>query len=135
MQLKKCLLTMGFAVGLGLVTSHANATLYGTVSSTTGAIHADSGATNLSCQAANAGSFTITNLVVEMFDKDGVLLRTSGVVTLAPNKTFQLWHLNYTGMAYCRITAAGEIRGNIQTHRWMGTYWKAVNYHAAKWPF
>lgn len=135
MQLKKCLLTVGFAVGLGLLTSHANATLWATTSWTTGPIHAESGVTNLSCQVSNVSSVNIPFLLVQIFNKDGVVLKTSGEVTLAPNRTFQLWHLNYTGMGYCRIAAAAsvsQIRGNIQTHRWTGTYWKTVNYDTAR---
>lgn len=132
MQLKKCLLTVGFAVGLGLLTSHANATVWAT-----GPIHADSGVTNLSCQVTNVSpGQTITDLEVQLFNKDGVVLKTSGVMTLAPNRTFQLWHLNYTGMGYCRITSAvavaSQIRGNIQTHRFTGTFWEAVNYDTAR---
>ncbi len=130
MQLKKNLLTMGFAVGLALLTSPANATLWAT-----GPIHADSGVTNLSCQVTNVSSANITDLLVQLFNKDGVLLKSSGMVTLVPNRTFQLWHLNYTGMGYCRITsavAASQIRGNIQTHRFTGTYWEAVNYDTAR---
>ena len=131
MQVKKSLLAIGFAMGLGLLTSHADATLWAT-----GPIHADSGVTNLSCQVTNVSSATITDLIVQLFNKDGAVLRTSGVVTLAPNRTFQLWHLNYTGMGYCRITSAlsgaSQIRGNIQTHRFTGTYWEAVNYDTAK---
>ncbi len=135
MKLKKCLFTMGLAVGLGLLSSYANATLWATTSFTTGAIHADSGVTNLSCQVTNISSVNIPFLLVQIFSKDGVLLKSSGEVTLAPNRTFQLWHLNYTGMGYCRIAAAAsaaQVRGNIQTHRFTGTYWEAVNYDMAK---
>lgn len=137
MQLKMCLLTMGFAVGLGLLTSPANATLVSVVSLTTGPIHADSGVTNLSCQVTNVSSANIPYMQVTIFNKEGVVLKSSGAMTLAPNRTFQIYQLNYSGMGYCKISitalaSTSQIRGNIQTHRWMGTYWKAVNYDTAK---
>ncbi len=132
MRLKKGLFAIGFAVGLGLLSSNANATLLAT-----GPVWADNGQTYQACNVVNVSNAAITDLQIDLYKSDGTILKTSGVITLNPQHSVEISAFGgYTGFARCRIYSAlaqpWQIRGNVTTFRWTGTYYDSVAVEPAR---
>jgi hypothetical protein len=119
MQLKKHLLTIGFAMGLGLLSSAANATTWAT-----SPVWSDGGGAYHACNVANVSSVAITDLRVDLYKSDGTILSSSGVFTLNPNQSYEAFGVStYSGFARCRISSvatSGQIRGSIVVYKWNG---------------
>lgn len=130
MQMKQRLLAVGFGVGLGLLSSTANATIWAT-----GPVWADSGQDYHACNVVNVSSAPITDVTIELYKPDGTVLVQSGVITLQPRVTFELAAGNYTGFATCRIFSLApgwQIRGNVIVFHNNGTYFETVAHDAAR---
>lgn len=113
MQMKKGLLAVGLAIGLGVLSSNASA-----MTVQTGMHWADAPASYHSCQVVNVSNAAITDLQIVLHKSDGTVAGTSGVFTLPPGQMYQVVaSASYSGFARCRIyspTAAGsQIRGNM----------------------
>jgi len=131
MQMKQRLLAVGLALGLGLLGSTANATIWAT-----GPVWGENGSDYHACNVVNVSSVPITDVSIELYKSDGTVLTQSGIITLQPRISFELSLFGgYTGFASCRIFSAvpsWQIRGNITVYHWNGTYYETVAHDAAR---
>lgn len=132
MQMKKGLLAVGLAIGLGVLSSTASAmTIY------TGVHWADNPASYHSCHVVNVGIVPITDLQVVLHKGDGTVAGTSGVITVLPGQYYQVVASQfYTGFARCRFysptAAASHIRGNISVFHFSVNHYETLATEVAR---
>jgi hypothetical protein len=134
MQMRKGLLAVGLAIGLGVLGSNAHAmTLH------TGPHWADSGASYHACNVTNVSSTNITDLQIVLHRADGTVAGTSGVITLGAGQTFEVvGSPAFSGFGRCRFfspTASGsQLRANIAVFRFIaaGSFYETLSQEPAK---
>lgn len=125
MQMKQRLLAVGFAVGLGLLSTTAHATIWNT-----SPVWSDGGGAYHACNVANVGAVPITDLRIDLYRTDGTILATTGVFTLNGNQSYELFGSStYQGFARCRISSAVShwlVRGSIVVYKFnaAGAYYE-----------
>lgn len=124
MQIKQQLLAVGFAMGVGLLSATAHATVWNT-----GPVWADSPSNYHACNVVNISLATITDVKVTIYKWDGTILATYGPAALAPRRSVEVTGPSYSGFAHCSISSAAaywQIRGNLVTFRWNGTFYNTL---------
>jgi len=128
MQMKQRLLAVGLVMGLGLMSATAHATVWNT-----GPVWADGAQNYHACNVNNISLATLTDVTVNVYKADGTLLTSAGPLTLSPRRSAEIslfaGNGGYTGFAYCSISSAAaywQIRGNLVTFRWNGTFYNTL---------